>query len=73
MTSTSSNDAVTTIELGIQSFHDLGIEFVATVLGSGPTGQTSVVCGIDDGTLQSNFYLNPFESGPCAGSDWVGT
>jgi hypothetical protein len=62
------------IELGIQSFQELGLEFVATVFGSGPTGQNSVVCGAAtaDSNLQTYFYLNPFDDNECAGSDWVG-
>mmetsp|Transcript_134296 Transcript_134296/g.199858 ORF Transcript_134296/g.199858 Transcript_134296/m.199858 type:complete len:333 (+) Transcript_134296:175-1173(+) len=59
------------LQLGLQSFHDLGIEFLATVLGSGPTGQTSVICGLNDGSLQTAFFLNPYEPEACAGSDWV--
>lgn len=62
------------IQLGIQSFQELGLEFVATVFGSGPTGQTSVVCGVAtaDSNLQTYFHLNPFDDHECAGSDWVG-
>ena len=72
MSNTGGNNSA--LLLGIQSLHDLGVEFLATVLGSGPTGQTSVVCGVgDDDNLQTTFYLNPFEPGPCAGSDWFGT
>ena len=59
------------IELGIQSYKDLGAEFVASVFGLGATGQTSVVCGAPEGDLQTFFYLNPFDEGECAGTDWV--
>lgn len=66
---------ITTLDLGIRACHDLGVEFLATVAGSGPTGQSSVTCGVDDGSLQSKFFLNPFDkaAGQCAGIDWVGT
>lgn len=66
------------LELGFQSVVELGQEFIATVLGSGSTGQTSVVCGASqsDVALQTYFYLDPFEEPPenpeCVGVDWVG-
>lgn len=53
-------------------------EFLGTVLGTGPTGQTSLICGAshvgDSSTLSSletSFYLQIFGTEDCAGSDWV--
>lgn len=70
-----------TLQLGIQSFQQLGLEFYATVSGSGPTGLDSVVCGLSEraqsGALQAHFYLNPFGqehlgvNPACAGTDWI--
>lgn len=61
------------MELGIQSYKDLGGEFVATILGLGPTGKTSVVCGAGgDDIFKTYFYLNPYQEGVCSGSDWTG-
>jgi hypothetical protein len=63
------------MELGIQSYKDLGGEFVAAVFGLGPTGKTSVVCGAgedDINILKTYFYLNPYGEGVCSGSDWTG-
>lgn len=60
------------IELGVQSFKDLGKEFIFTVLGLGATGKTSVICGAtDEENLTTYFYLNPFGDEECAGSDLV--
>lgn len=71
-----------TLQLGVQSFQHLGLEFLATMSGTGPTGLDSVVCGVAErapsGALQAYFYLNPFgteHSGmdpACAGTDWIG-
>jgi hypothetical protein len=59
------------IEIGIQSCKDLGKEFVASVVGLGPTGKTSVICGAPEGYQYTYFYLNPFGDEECAGSDWM--
>ena len=60
------------IQLGIQSFTDLGAEFVATIFGLGPTGKRSVVCGAPEGELNTFFYLDfSSDEGDCAGSDWI--
>ena len=61
-------------DLGIQSFQELSQEFLASVFGTGPTGQTSLVCGAAAGAsgLQTSFHLDPFLQEECAGTDWVG-
>jgi len=64
------------IELAALVFRDNGAEFLSTVLRSGPTGRSSVTCGVttgDDLSLTS-FHLNPFDDtyGECAGIDWIG-
>jgi len=63
---------MTTIALGLQVFQDLGQEFMSTVFGTTPSGKNFVTCGVLDGKeLQSEFHLNPFVDGECAGVDLV--
>jgi hypothetical protein len=66
----------TKLELGSQAFQELGQEFMSTVFGAAETGRPSVVCGVQGsqggGVPMSQFFLNPFAEGECAGVDLVG-
>ena len=60
-----------TLQLGALATRDLFAEFLSTVFGTGPTGLTSVTCGVGEGSVEAKFFLDPSEPGPCARTDWV--
>jgi hypothetical protein len=61
-------------ELATLVFRDNGAEFLASVVRSGPTGRSSVMCGATHGDLSlTPFHLDPYEDSDCAGVDWIGT
>lgn len=69
MSSSSSLQFKSFIELSLQSFRDLTLAWSATIFGT--TGPSQITCGVEDDPTMARFFLNPMLDDKCASTDLV--